>query len=190
MRKVLAWTAALLAAGAAYQLVSAARMRRRFAAPGEMLDVGGHRLHVLCQGAGRPAVLFESAIAGSSLSWSLVQPLVTEFTRACAYDRAGLGWSDPPSCPRTLERIVDELAAVVSHAVPERRAVLVGHSFGTFVVRAHAARYPEQVAGLVLVDPPDEWLTMSPERARMLWGGLRLSQAGRCWHTSASCGSA
>jgi pimeloyl-ACP methyl ester carboxylesterase len=170
--------AALIGAGAAYQLIGSARHRRRFTPPGEMIDVGGHRLHLLCSGNGSPAVVFESAIAGSSLSWSVVRPSVAEFTRACAYDRAGLGWSEAPSCPRTLDRILHDLEAVIAHGVPERRCVLVGHSFGSLVVRAYAARRPEQVAGLVLVDPPDEWLTITPERVRMLWGGRRLSKLG------------
>ena len=66
------------------------------------------------------------------------------------------------SCPRTFEQIVDELAAVLAHVAPAERYVLVGHSFGSFVVRAYAARHPGSVAGLVLVDPPTEWLTMTP----------------------------
>lgn len=169
---------ALAGAGALYQLIGTARYRRTFPAPGQMIDVGGHRVHVLCKGAGEPVVVFESAIAASSLSWSVVQPAVAEFTRTCAYDRAGLGWSDAPSCPRRLQQVVDELAAVVPHVAPETRCVLVGHSYGTFVVRAYASRFPERVAALVLVDPPVEWLTMTPQRARMLLGGQRLARIG------------
>jgi pimeloyl-ACP methyl ester carboxylesterase len=175
---VILWVAALVAAGTLYQLVGATRQRRAFAPPGELLDVDGHRLHVACIGAGSPAVIFESGIAASSLSWALVQPAVGELTRTCAYDRAGLAWSDAPSCPRTFERIVDEFARVITHATRGQRCVLVGHSFGSFVVRAYASRHPDQVAGLVLVDPPTEWLQMTPARARMLWGGRRLSKIG------------
>ena len=129
-------------------------------------------------GVGHPAVVFESGIAASSLSWSLVQSAVATFTRACAYDRAGLGWSDAPSGPRTFDRIVDDLSAIVTSAAAGRRCVLVGHSFGSFVVRAYAAKHPEQVAGLVLVDPPTEWLTITPERERLLIGARRLSKVG------------
>jgi pimeloyl-ACP methyl ester carboxylesterase len=161
-----------------YQAIGTARQRRLFTAPGHKIDAGGHRLHVWCRGAGRPAVVFESGIAASSLSWTLVQPAVAEFTRACAYDRAGLGWSDAPSCARTFDRIVDDLTAVVTYASAGGRCVLVGHSFGSFVVRAFATRHPGQVAGLVLVDPPTEWLTVTPQRERLLVGARHLSKIG------------
>ena len=170
--------AALLAAGALYQVVGGARQQRAFRPPGDLLDVGGHHLHLVCRGTGHPAVVFESGIAASSLSWARVLPAVAEFTRACAYDRAGLAWSEAPSCPRTFDGIVGELAAVVSHAADGKRCVLVGHSFGSFLVRAYATMHPEHVAGLVLVDPPTEWLTVTPQRERLLVGARRLSKIG------------
>jgi pimeloyl-ACP methyl ester carboxylesterase len=170
--------AAVLATGALYQVIGATRARRAFSPPGAFLDVGGHRVHVVCRGSGSPVVVFESGIAASSLSWSLVLPAIAKFTRACAYDRAGLAWSDASSCPRSFTRIVDEFEVVVAHAAAHHRTVLVGHSFGCFVVRAYASRHPELVAGVVLVDPPTEWLEMTPHRARMLWGGRRLSKIG------------
>jgi pimeloyl-ACP methyl ester carboxylesterase len=107
-----------------------------------------------------------------------VQPEIAKFTRVCAYDRGGLAWSDVASRPRSFERIVDELSTVLAHVAPGERYILVGHSFGSFVVRAYAARNPSTVLGLVLVDPPTEWLTMTPQRARMLWGGRHLSRVG------------
>jgi pimeloyl-ACP methyl ester carboxylesterase len=168
----------LLAVGVLYQRIGVRRHRRQFTPPGRLIDVGGHRLHVVCQGSGSPLVLLESGIAASSLSWAVVQPEIARFTRVCAYDRAGLAWSDPASCPRNFEQIVDELAAVLAGVAADERYVLVGHSFGSFVVRTYAARHPERVLGLVLVDPPTEWLTMSAHRARMLWGGRRLSHIG------------
>lgn len=167
---------ALLAAGALYQRV--ASRRRRPAPPGELIDVGGHRLHVRCDGAGSPLVLLEAGVAASSLSWSRVQPEIARFTCVCAYDRAGLAWSDAPSCPRTFTQIVDELGRVLMHVEPRERFVLVGHSFGTFVVRAYAARHPDRVIGLVLVDPPTEWLSMTPPRLRLIRRGRRLSRVG------------
>jgi pimeloyl-ACP methyl ester carboxylesterase len=169
---------ALLGAGILYQRVGLARHRRQFAPPGQLLDVNGHRLHVTCRGTGSPVVLLESGIAASSLSWSHVEPHVAKVTRVCAYDRAGLGWSDAPSCPRTFDRIVDDLATVLEHKAPREQYVLVGHSFGSFVVLGYAVRHPERVAGIVLVDPPVEWLTSTPHRARLLWGGRQLSRIG------------
>ena len=174
---------ALLAAGVLYQRAGLARQRRKFAPPGQLIDVGGHRLHATCRGTGSPIVLFESGIAASSLSWSLVAPAVATFTRACAYDRAGLGWSEAPSSDQTsrpwsFDRIVNDLCALADHVGPRQQFVLVGHSFGSFVVRAFAMRRPEQVAGLVLVDPPTEWLAATPQRIRLLRGGQQLSRVG------------
>ena len=176
---VLVATIALIAgAGFLYQRIAVRAAARRFRAPGQLVDVGGHRLHVACSGTGRPYVLLEAGIAASSLSWAPVQPAVARFTRACMYDRAGLAWSDVPSRARTFDRIVDELEAVLSRVAPGERCILVGHSFGSFVVRAYAMRHPELVAGLVLVDPAIEWLTPNAERAYRLRRAQRLSRLG------------
>ncbi|HKE88432.1 MAG TPA: alpha/beta hydrolase [Vicinamibacterales bacterium] len=169
----------LLALGLAYQWSGQRRDRRFFPPPGQLVDVGGYRVHVNCSGEGGPVVLLEAGIAASSLSWAVVQPQIAAFARVCAYDRAGLAWSDAPSQPRTLDRIVDELAAVLAHVGGRGPFVLVGHSFGSFVVRTYAARHSLSVAGIVLVDPPTEWLTMTPERARLLRGGRFFSSIGR-----------
>jgi pimeloyl-ACP methyl ester carboxylesterase len=175
---VLGMLAALVAAGVLYQRVGLRRHRQRYAPPGRMIDVGRHRLHATCRGEGEPIVLFESGVAASSLSWSLVAPVVATFTRVCAYDRAGLGWSDAPSRPISFDRVVDDLSALLDHLAPRQRYILVGHSFGSLVVRAFAMRHPERVVGLVLVDPATEWLTTSPDRARLLRGGRQLSRVG------------
>ena len=180
----------LAGAGALYQTVAARRHGGRFAPPRVLIDVGGHRLHTVCRGPGSPIVLLESGIAASSLSWTLVQPEIATFTRVCAYDRAGLAWSDAPSCPRTFDRIVNELAAVLATSRVDDRCILVGHSFGSFVVRAYAARRPVACGGLVLVDPPTEWLTMTEQRARMLWGGRICRGLAGCWRASGWCARA
>ena len=170
--------AAILFFGVFYQRVGLWRDRRQFAPPGVLIDVGGHRLHTTCMGNGSPIVLLESGIAASSLSWAVVQPAIAQFTRVCSYDRAGLAWSDRPSCPRTFDRIVAEFSVVLENVAPLERYVLVGHSFGGFIVSAHAMRYPDHIAGVVLVDPPTEWLTPTPQHARLLWGGQQLSRVG------------
>ena len=178
MWRVVGFLIALPLLGFLYQRVATARRRSRFAPPGALIDVGGHRLHAACRGTGSPLVLLESGIAASSLSWTVVQPRIASFTRVCAYDRAGLAWSETASTPRTFDRIVTELSRVLARVAPEDEYVLVGHSFGSHVICAYAARHPTRVRGLVLVDPPIEWLTMTPQRARTLRGGRQLSRIG------------
>jgi pimeloyl-ACP methyl ester carboxylesterase len=177
-----AWIAAvvvtLAALGVLTQQIGLRRQRRICAFPGRLIDVGGHRLHAYCVGRARPTVLLESGIAASSISWSLVQPAIAEFARACAYDRAGLGWSDAATHPRTFRGIVDDLASLVEAVAPGERFVFVGHSFGSFIVRAYAAHHPDRTIGLVLVDPAVEWLAATRERARLLRGGRQLSRLG------------
>jgi pimeloyl-ACP methyl ester carboxylesterase len=170
--------ALLVAAGALYQLIGARRGARRFAAPGMMIDVDGQRLHVVCAGNGGPTVVFESGIAASSLSWARVLRDVSAFTCACAYDRAGLGWSAPARTPRTVARMLVELRGVLAKVARGKPSVLVGHSFGAFLVWVYASRHPDETAGVVLLDPPSEWHEMTPERSRLLWGGVQLARLG------------
>jgi pimeloyl-ACP methyl ester carboxylesterase len=148
--------------------------------PGRLVDVGPHRLHLRCLGSGDPTVVFDAALGASSLSWSLVQPSVAEFTRACAYDRAGFAWSDGGPRPRTAGRIADELHALLVKAAVPAPYVLVGHSFGGLVVRLFAARHPQLVAGLVLIEPavPEEWTSPGPEQQALLARGTRLCGYG------------
>ena len=144
-----------------------------------MVDIGGRRLHLIESGTG-PAVVFESGISATCLNWTRVRGEVAHFAHACAYDRAGLGWSDAANSPRTMSAIIDDLHGLMEAAQIPRPCVLVGHSFGGLLVRAHAAKYPSDVAALVLVDPlsPREWLDVSPAQARMLRLGVRLSRRG------------
>jgi pimeloyl-ACP methyl ester carboxylesterase len=123
---------------------------------GRLVDVGGYRLHLACEGEGGPTVVMEAAIGETRLLWSLVQPGVAKMTRACVYDRAGLGWSDPSPKPRTATVMAEELHALLAAAEVPGPYVLVGHSFGGLLVRRYAARYPREVAGLVLVDSAHE----------------------------------
>src|SRR6185437_4833919 len=104
--------------------------RSRTQAPGTLVDVGGFRLHLHSEGDGAPAVIFDAALGGSSLSWALVQPRVAAFTRACSYDRAGFGWSDAGPMPRTASEIAKELHALLAAAGGKPPYILVGHSFG------------------------------------------------------------
>lgn len=145
-----------------------------------MVDVGGHRLHLVERGAGEPAVIFESGISATCLNWTRVRTEVERFTRACTYDRAGLGWSDLAESARIASNILSDLHALLEAARLPKPFILVGHSFGGLLVRAYASRRPDDVAGLVLVDPlsASEWLNISPAQARMLRLGVRLSRRG------------
>jgi pimeloyl-ACP methyl ester carboxylesterase len=170
--------ALLLAAGVAYQRIGARRGARQYPPPGTMIEVEGQRLHAVCAGSGQPAVVFESGIAASSLSWTSVLRAASLFTRACAYDRAGLGWSASPRGRRTVARMISELRGVAAEAAGGAPYVLVGHSFGALLVSVFASRHPGDVAGLVLLDPPSEWHSITREQARLLWGGKHLSRIG------------
>ncbi|MBZ5610307.1 MAG: alpha/beta hydrolase [Acidobacteriia bacterium] len=172
--------ALLILCGMAYQAIGAALDRRRFPPPGRMLDIGGRRLHLIDSGQGGPSVIFESGISASCLNWTHVRTQVAGFTRACAYDRASLGWSDPAPAPRVASAIVDDLHALLAAAKIPPPYVLVGHSFGGLLIRAYGATHPDQVAGLVLIDPlaPSEWLDLAPAQSRMLGRGVKLSRRG------------
>ena len=145
-----------------------------------MIEVGGRKAHLIDSGANGPAVVFESGISATCLNWTAVRAEVAGFARACSYDRAWLGWSEAAQSPRTASAIVDELHALLDAAGIQAPYILVGHSFGGLLVRAYAAKYREDVVGLVLVDPlsPREWLDISSPQARMLKRGVRLSRRG------------
>ena len=150
------------------------------APPGRLVDIGHRRLHLHSMGEGSPPVVLEAGIAASSLSWSHVQPRVATFARTYSYDRAGLAWSDPCARPVTAASCADDLHRVLSAAGVNGPCVLVGHSYGAFVLHVYASRHPERVAGLVLVDPiyPDEWLKLSRRERWRLKGGVFLSRVG------------
>jgi pimeloyl-ACP methyl ester carboxylesterase len=152
----------------------------RHPAPGRLISVGTHRLHLLCSGEGSPTVVFDAALGASSLSWSLVHPRVAGFAQACVYDRAGFGWSDAGPLPRTAGRIADELHELLRRGDVRPPYVLVGHSFGGLVMRLFAARHREEVAGLILIEPaiPEEWAAPSANSRALIQRGTRLCGVG------------
>jgi pimeloyl-ACP methyl ester carboxylesterase len=123
---------------------------------GQMVDVGGYRLHIDCQGIGSPTVIMEAGLGEPSLMWALVQPQVSTTTRVCVYDRAGLGWSDISPKPRTAVIMVEELHTLLKNANIEGPYIMVGHSTGGMLVRLYAHSYPSEVAGMVQVDAQHE----------------------------------
>jgi pimeloyl-ACP methyl ester carboxylesterase len=136
----------------------------KYPAPGQMVDVGGYRLHINCQGKGNPTVVMEAGLTEPSLMWALVAPQVSNTTRVCVYDRAGLGWSDASPKPRTATIMVEELHTLLKNANIAGPYVMVGHSTGGMLVRLYAHSYPAEVVGMVLVDAQheDQFTRLSP----------------------------
>jgi pimeloyl-ACP methyl ester carboxylesterase len=162
--------------GRVYQQVGTTRDQKRHPAPGDLVDLGGSSLHLLSMGEGSPAVIFESGLMSTVLSWHDIQPQVANITRAVCYDRAGLGWSDPGPAPRDAQQIVKELKELLDRSRISPPFILVGHSFAGLPTRLFAARFPEQVAGLVLVDPvvPGEWNPASAHNQKRIRTGAKI----------------
>jgi pimeloyl-ACP methyl ester carboxylesterase len=139
-------------AGALYQSLSERRDRRSYPMPGELVDIGGYKMHIDCTGQGSPTVILESGLGDSYISWQKVQPQIAQFTRVCSYDRSGLGYSDSSPHPRTSENIAEELHTLLHHAGIPSPYILVGHSMGGFDARLYTSLYRNEVAGMVLVD--------------------------------------
>ena len=143
---------ALAILGAIYQSIATALAERAYPPPGEMVDVGGYSLHINCVGQGSPTVVLDAGMGLFSAQWVRVQEEVSGTTRVCAYDRAGMGWSEMGPEPRDAKQITSELHTLLSKAGIEGPYVLVGHSLGGLSMLTYANRYPDQVAGVVLVD--------------------------------------
>lgn len=146
----------LLLAGATYQFISTKIDERKYPPLGRLVDVGGYRLHLYCVGEGTPTVVLDAGLGGGVLDWSTVQPEVSKFARVCAYDRAGMAWSDSGVRPRTSRQVVTELHALLGNAGERAPYVLVGHSIAGIHVQLYAGQYPDEVAGVVLVDSSHE----------------------------------
>jgi pimeloyl-ACP methyl ester carboxylesterase len=176
---VVAFAAAILAAGFLYQWTGSRHDRARFAGAGRSVEIGGRRsLYLLEKGSGGPTVLFEAGIAATNLNWSKVQEAVSGFTGTASYDRLGLGWSSPCRTLRTPGNIAGELHALLREAGIQPPYILVGHSFGGLVVRRYALLYPEEVASVLLVDPMrcEEWPPLNPGRQSEVDRGKKMTR--------------
>jgi pimeloyl-ACP methyl ester carboxylesterase len=158
--------------GAIYQFISIARDRRDYPMPGQLIDVGGYRMHIDCMGLGTPTVILDSGLGDSHISWRKVQPHIARFTRVCSYDRAGLGYSDSSPRPRTSKDFAQELHILLHNAGIIPPYILAGHSMGGFDVRLYASLYRSEVAGMVLVD------SSHPEQQKRLPPALNDFDAG------------
>jgi len=173
-------------AGATYQGVATALERRQFPHPGRMVDVGGHQLHLSCDGRGAPTVLLEAPATAMSSAWAWVQADVAKVTRVCSYDRAGLGWSEAGDVPFTPEAVPTELRMLLQGSGEPGPYVVAGAELGAAYALLYASRYPDDTAALVLVDSPGpfssnrrstaatRFLTVSPWLART--GVLRVTR--------------
>ena len=147
---------ALTLAGLIYNHLQEWRDKRRFPQVGRSIDIGGRTLNIYCSGEGSPTVIMDSGHALPGYEWVAVQPEIAKLTRACWYDRAGLGWSDRADSLNTVDSMARDLHRLLRSARIPPPYVLVGHSLGGWNARVYNGLYPGEVAGMVLVDAPSE----------------------------------
>jgi pimeloyl-ACP methyl ester carboxylesterase len=174
--------ATALAAGIVFEQLGRRRDRARFPQIGRSVDIGGRTLNIFCSGAGAPPVIFESGGPGPGLEWAAFQPEVAKFTQACWYDRAGEGWSDLGPFPRTSAAISNDLHALLKRAGVSAPYVFAGASFGGLNSRVFGGLYPNEVAGMVLIDSAHEdELRRAPKfylgrtAPRFLWHPIQMT---------------
>lgn len=143
---------ALVGLGAMYQVLGTVADKRAYQAPGQLVDVGGYKLHLNCTGEGSPTVVLETLSGGLSAYWAWVQPELSKTTRVCSYDRAGRGWSEASPAPVSAKQTARDLHTLLENAAIPGPYMLVGHSIGGLYVRSYAAQYPDEVVGMVLLD--------------------------------------
>jgi pimeloyl-ACP methyl ester carboxylesterase len=170
----------VIAAAALAQWICSRIDDRKFPAPGRLVKIDGAEMHVVQMGQGLPPVVLEAGIAASTLNWSLLQPELAQSAATYSYDRAGFGWSRGKDVSCSLARIANDLHAMLAALKVQQPYILVGHSFGGFIVREYAQRYADELAGLVMLDPltPEEYLNPDSAQRWKLRGGIWFSRAG------------
>lgn len=156
---------ALASVGGGYETISAATKANANPMPGQLIDVGGHRLHLSCTGSGSPTVVLEPGGGEMSSNMGWIAPAVARDTRVCVYDRAGRGWSEPAVTPQDGTQIATDLHTLLQRGHVPGPYVLAGHSFGALYVLNYAARYPNEVAGMVLMDSTNPASAAKPSAA-------------------------
>jgi pimeloyl-ACP methyl ester carboxylesterase len=159
---------ALASVGGGYETVREYLDASAYPMPGQLIDVGGYRLHIHCTGSGSLTVVLQPGGGDMSSAMGWIAPAVAGHSRVCVYDRAGRGWSDPSGAAQDGERIATDLHTLLHNAQVPGPYVLAGHSFGGLYVRIFAARYPDEVAGLVLIDSTGSALPAST--SAVSWG--------------------
>jgi pimeloyl-ACP methyl ester carboxylesterase len=157
----------LLLIGCIYESIASQSDPERYPSPGEMVDIGGYRLHLVCEGerqVGQPLVIIEAGSGSSSPDWALVLPEIAQFARVCTYDRAGLGWSETGPPPRSSMTYASEMEAVLERSGEEPSYLLVAHSLGGHTVRIYTDEHPDNVVGMILIDarPPSGNIPTKP----------------------------
>ena len=143
-------------AGWIYQTAMEARDDARYPPPGKLVDVDGHRMHIFCEGRGSPTVIIEQGIGAQSLGWAPLNARMSSLTTVCAYDRAGMGYSEPLDHPTPATEVAARLHALLGRAGINDDIVLLGWSAGGMYAREYYRQFPERVKGMVLVDSSHE----------------------------------
>jgi pimeloyl-ACP methyl ester carboxylesterase len=153
---LIALTAVAVACGSAYQAAMEARDDRKYPAPGKLVDVDGHRMHIFCQGQGSPTIIVEQGLGAQSLAWAPINERMSGISTVCAYDRVGMGYSDPVGHVTPAEEVARNLNGLLQNAGIADDLVLVGWSAGGMYVREYYRQFPVRVKAMVLVDSTHE----------------------------------
>lgn len=161
--------------GYIYQTIASALDKNNYPPPGRHVNINGHRLHIQVAGTGTPAVILEAGLCAFSSVWGWIHPEVAKFTQVISYDRAGLGWSEPDDTPFSALHVARQLHDLLQASGVKSPCVIVGHSMGGLLVRMFADQYPDEVAGMVLVDAshPDQY-SRNPAIRRYMNSGFKL----------------
>lgn len=167
---------ALAVIGRVYEQRASDQDMKRYPPPGQLVEVENHKLHLYCTGAGSPTVVLEAPANSSSIDWAYVQPTVAQSTRVCSYDRAGFGWSELATQPRTAQQAANELYRLLGAAGEKGPYILVGASYGGHIVRIFAHDHNQEVSGIVLVDSRPEKLFSIPAIQQQANAALNFSR--------------
>jgi pimeloyl-ACP methyl ester carboxylesterase len=179
--------AAILLLQIAAQLLCLCLDGRKYRAPGTLVKLPQRVVHVHQLGDGAPPIILEAGIAASSLNWSVLQPQLEALSATYSYDRAGLGWSASTGRRCNLSQMADELHAWLDALHVPRPYILAGHSYAAYILHIYARRFPDEIAGIILIDPltPEEWIKPSRfqrwQIRRAVWfcrAGAMLSALG------------
>ena len=173
----------LMFVGMIYEQMGRRRDRKRYPEIGRSVDIGGRKLNLFCSGEGDPTVILDSGGHSAGYSWISIQPEIAKLTRACWYDRASYGWSDPAPSTRTPTAVANDLHALLQAAPIAPPYVLVGATFAAFHVRVYNGLYPDEVAGAVLIEPsdPDAWAHSPAYMKGVLASAPPLIKKLSCW---------